>query len=298
MRTITIFHSQTTEEQIIENVGDDVTTWGDLRPLIDFDLTNKKAVIEENHTTLEMPDAVLPEGDFTLFLFVSNTKLGAVKDPLANYRGTEGKKNIMAKAVNNLRRDVRKLNGLGLIDINAKGNEKQLRKDLIEAVKNAPVSGSDVKKKAKKTLSQVESDKTKKNSPSKKVAPKKTPIPAKEKVEEVKETAGTMKEEFEESAEVIKEASKKPATSQEITLSLNIDQSEVLEKLDSMNDKLEAGALMEDVSRKLDESIKLLEELPAMIAERMKEASIITKAATELKAKADKIRMALGNSVK
>lgn len=54
-------------------------TWDDLKPLVEekYDLSNLQATENKNKTTLTHPDAVLPEGDFVLFLRPIKTKSGA-----------------------------------------------------------------------------------------------------------------------------------------------------------------------------------------------------------------------------
>lgn len=66
----------------IEKLTTDVSTWGDLKMLIQdkYDLGNLKAVENVGKTTLEHPDAVLPTGDFRLFLRPSKTKSGGNPD--------------------------------------------------------------------------------------------------------------------------------------------------------------------------------------------------------------------------
>lgn len=76
MRTITIV---STKNSRIEKHESSATTWGDLKAEIQdkYDLENLKAVENVGKTTLEHIDAVLPEGDFRLFLRPSKTKSGA-----------------------------------------------------------------------------------------------------------------------------------------------------------------------------------------------------------------------------
>jgi hypothetical protein len=57
------------------------TTWGQLRDLITRDFGNvgeMKAVIKETRNSLDVADAVLPEGNFTVFLTQTKIKAGAV----------------------------------------------------------------------------------------------------------------------------------------------------------------------------------------------------------------------------
>lgn len=74
-RKITIV---STKNNKVKNYESDVTTWGDLNALItgDFDLSNLKATENINKTTLEHVDAVLPTGDFRVFLRPVKTKSG------------------------------------------------------------------------------------------------------------------------------------------------------------------------------------------------------------------------------
>lgn len=74
-RKITIV---STKNNQVKNYESDVTTWGDLNALItgDFDLSNLKATENINKTTLEHVDAVLPTGDFRVFLRPVKTKSG------------------------------------------------------------------------------------------------------------------------------------------------------------------------------------------------------------------------------
>ena len=61
------------------NNSDPITTWGGLRSLLSnegYDLENLKPTENINKTTLEHIDAVLPTGDFRLFLRPSKTKSG------------------------------------------------------------------------------------------------------------------------------------------------------------------------------------------------------------------------------
>lgn len=66
----------------IEKVSTDAKTWGDLKDLIEdkYDLINLKATENINKTTLEHKDAILPEGDFRLFLRPAKTKSGSIEN--------------------------------------------------------------------------------------------------------------------------------------------------------------------------------------------------------------------------
>jgi len=74
-RTVTIYSTQGRgQSQTIET---DAKTWGELRPKIEFNTSNVRAVVRENRTTLEANDAVLPEEEHTIFLYPTKVKSGA-----------------------------------------------------------------------------------------------------------------------------------------------------------------------------------------------------------------------------
>ena len=76
-RTITAFSTRGKNKAKIET---DVTTWGELKPLLaneGFDLSTLAATESVKRTDLAHVDAVLPEGNFTVFLRPSKTKSGA-----------------------------------------------------------------------------------------------------------------------------------------------------------------------------------------------------------------------------
>lgn len=55
------------------------TTWGQLTPELNaknISTTNIKGIVKENKAVLELKDALLPEGDFTLYLFTDKNKAG------------------------------------------------------------------------------------------------------------------------------------------------------------------------------------------------------------------------------
>lgn len=76
IREITIISSKNMQ---INRVNTDAATWGELVSEIEssYDLENLKAVENIRKTTLEHPDAVLPEGPFRIFLRQSKAKHGA-----------------------------------------------------------------------------------------------------------------------------------------------------------------------------------------------------------------------------
>lgn len=82
----------------IEKIETNVSTWGELRELIQdkYDLQNLKAVENINKTTLEHIDAVLPENNFRLFLRPSKTKSGASSPDFSSMSFAEMKEFIKA----------------------------------------------------------------------------------------------------------------------------------------------------------------------------------------------------------
>lgn len=78
-RVISIYSSRGEKASKIET---DVTTWGALRKLIKekgYEVDKLHASENVNKTTLEHVDAVLPEGNFTVFMRPKQTKSGAGK---------------------------------------------------------------------------------------------------------------------------------------------------------------------------------------------------------------------------
>jgi len=77
-RVITLFSTKGGKQKL----NTDVTTWGELKLLVEeyYDLVNLQAVENITKTTLDHPEAVLPEGNFVLFLRPINTK-GGIRKP-------------------------------------------------------------------------------------------------------------------------------------------------------------------------------------------------------------------------
>ena len=77
IQTVTITSAGNADRTV--NNSDPINTWGALRSLLSnegYDLENLKPTENINKTTLEHIDAVLPVGDFRLFLRPSKTKSG------------------------------------------------------------------------------------------------------------------------------------------------------------------------------------------------------------------------------
>lgn len=75
MRTIKIVQTATAS---VKRFDSDATTWGELTDQIkdEYNLDKVKATVKETKGTLEHHDAVLPEGEFTIFLRAAKNKAG------------------------------------------------------------------------------------------------------------------------------------------------------------------------------------------------------------------------------
>lgn len=78
IRSIKIASSTKTSVQVLQS---EAVTWGQLKDsLSDYgDLSKMTAMVKETRHTLQLDDAVLPEGDFTLYLSPKNIKAGSEK---------------------------------------------------------------------------------------------------------------------------------------------------------------------------------------------------------------------------
>lgn len=56
---------------------DNVNTFGELVQKLNLDIDGMRVVVRETRNTLEHDDAILPDGDFTLYIMPSKTKSGA-----------------------------------------------------------------------------------------------------------------------------------------------------------------------------------------------------------------------------
>ena len=75
MRTIKVVQTATAS---VKKFNSDATTWGELADQIkdEYNLNKVKATVKETKGTLEHHDAVLPEGEFTIFLRAAKNKAG------------------------------------------------------------------------------------------------------------------------------------------------------------------------------------------------------------------------------
>ena len=76
-RKIIIYSQATSQSKEIES---DATTWGQLKKAVEEAIMNSvttvKAVVRETRNTLDNDDAVLPSGEFTIFLLPVKVKSG------------------------------------------------------------------------------------------------------------------------------------------------------------------------------------------------------------------------------
>jgi hypothetical protein len=74
MKNVTVFNTQSNTPSSFTT---EATTYGEIKHLIPG-ADSMKVVVRETKVTLENDDALLPEGDFTLFLFPEKVKSGAI----------------------------------------------------------------------------------------------------------------------------------------------------------------------------------------------------------------------------
>lgn len=75
LRKVTIFFNQDGKDITIETAA---RTLGELKDAVkDYDLSNKKIVERQSRHTFDVDDAVLPEGDFTVYVYPRKSKAGA-----------------------------------------------------------------------------------------------------------------------------------------------------------------------------------------------------------------------------
>jgi hypothetical protein len=74
MKNVTVFNTQSNTPSSFTT---EATTYGEIKHLIPG-ADSMKVVVRETKVTLENDEAVLPEGDFTLFLFPEKVKSGAI----------------------------------------------------------------------------------------------------------------------------------------------------------------------------------------------------------------------------
>jgi hypothetical protein len=78
VRKITIYSTKTKAQQVIET---GLSTWGEVKQLInpEMGISSGKCMVRENRTTLESNQALLPDGDATIFVYPEKVKSGSEK---------------------------------------------------------------------------------------------------------------------------------------------------------------------------------------------------------------------------
>jgi hypothetical protein len=83
MRTIKVYSTVGASGEVVTNVG----TLRELKPILvskGIDIAGMKLVVGETRNELSIDEAVLPDGDFKLYLMPQKTKSGSIEDDLEN----------------------------------------------------------------------------------------------------------------------------------------------------------------------------------------------------------------------
>lgn len=72
-RKIVVFDAQMSEKT---EYMSSATTWGEFKDEVGRSFNDKKVTVKETRVTLENEDAILPAGEFVLFLFQKESKFG------------------------------------------------------------------------------------------------------------------------------------------------------------------------------------------------------------------------------
>lgn len=75
-RKVKIFYTQTSKT---EQLTTSAKTWGDLKNSIEGNVKDKSCVLSRTKHTLEVDSAVLPEGDFMVYVYPKESKGGMQK---------------------------------------------------------------------------------------------------------------------------------------------------------------------------------------------------------------------------
>lgn len=81
MRTIKVYSTVGASGEVVTNVG----TLRELKPILvskGIDIAGMKLVVGETRNELSIDEAVLPDGDFKLYLMPQKTKSGSIEDDL------------------------------------------------------------------------------------------------------------------------------------------------------------------------------------------------------------------------
>jgi hypothetical protein len=147
MRKVTIYSNKTRATQ---EINTDVATWGELKSLINEDMmvSNARCMVKENRMTLESAQAVLPTGDFIVYVYPTKVKSGITEDAYSGLTDAKLRKACQKKSISttgdssSMRRRVRaydKRHGIDSSDETApKTNKNNARPTTIRIV-NDPI---------------------------------------------------------------------------------------------------------------------------------------------------------------
>ena len=98
MRKVTIYSNKTRATQ---EINTDVATWGELKALISEDMmvSNARCMVKENRMTLESAQAVLPTGDFIVYVYPTKVKSGLTEDAYAELTDAKLRKACQKKSI-------------------------------------------------------------------------------------------------------------------------------------------------------------------------------------------------------
>ena len=148
MRKVTIYSNKTRATQ---EINTDVTTWGELKSLINEDMmvSNARCMVKENRMTLESAQAVLPTGDFIVYVYPTKVKSGLTEDAYAGLTDAKLRRACQKKSISttgdssSMRRRVRaydKRHGIDSSDETApKTNKNNVRPTTIR-IENEPIN--------------------------------------------------------------------------------------------------------------------------------------------------------------
>lgn len=148
MRKVTIYSNKTRATQ---EINTDVATWGELKALISEDMmvSNARCMVKENRMTLESAQAVLPTGDFIVYVYPTKVKSGVTEDAYTELTDAKLRKACQKKSLSNtgsgssLRSKIRAYDKRHNIDSSEatapKTNKNNVRPTTIR-IENAPIN--------------------------------------------------------------------------------------------------------------------------------------------------------------
>ena len=148
MRKVTIYSNKTRATQ---EINTDVATWGELKGLISEDMmvSNARCMAKENRMTLESAQAVLPTGDFIVYVYPTKVKSGVTEDAYTELTDAKLRKACQKKSLSNtgsgssLRSKIRAYDKRHNIDSSEatapKTNKHNVRPTTIR-IENAPIN--------------------------------------------------------------------------------------------------------------------------------------------------------------